>query len=309
MKTRKLQGRELASGLSFPEGPVVMQDGSLLIVEIAAGNLTRIWSGGRSEVVAKLGGGPNGLAIGPDGLAYVCNNGGLTWVKDVEGLLRPVGTPDDYSGGRVETVNLTTGRVDRVFDRCGPNPLRGPNDIVFDQSGGFWFTDLGKAFHRQLDRGSVFYAMSGGAQIKEMIFPISLPNGIGLSPSQSELYIAETETARLWTFEVEGPGRIKKDNWPSPNGGRQIYGRSHYGRFDSLAVEACGNICVATLIDSGISVISPAGDLVEFWETTDPYCTNICFGGPDMTTAFVTLSGFGTVIAVDWPRPGAKLAF
>ena len=66
-------------------------------------------------------------------------------------------------------------------------------------------------------------------------------------------------------------------------------------------------ICVATLVRGGISVFSPAGELLEFHEADEVYCTNICFGGPDMRTACVTLSGTGRLMAVNWPRPGLAL--
>jgi gluconolactonase len=68
-----------------------------------------------------------------------------------------------------------------------------------------------------------------------------------------------------------------------------------------------GNVCVATLVRGGISVFSSGGDLVEFLEAPEVYCTNICFGGDEMRTAFVTLSGTGRLIAVDWPRSGLPL--
>ena len=78
-------------------------------------------------------------------------------------------------------------------------------------------------------------------------------------------------------------------------------------RFDSLAVEAGGNICVASLVFGGISVFSPANGLLESYEADEPYCTNIAFGGPDLRTAYITLSGYGRLVAADWPRPGLAL--
>jgi gluconolactonase len=60
-------------------------------------------------------------------------------------------------------------------------------------------------------------------------------------------------------------------------------------------------------VRGGVSVISPEGALVEFHEAPEPYCTNICFGGHDMKTAYITLAGTGRLIAVDWPRPGLAL--
>jgi gluconolactonase len=66
-----------------------MPDGSILLVEIKRGTVTRVATDGSVEVVAELGGGPNGLAIGPDGAAYVCNNGGCFEWHEVMGLTLP----------------------------------------------------------------------------------------------------------------------------------------------------------------------------------------------------------------------------
>ena len=108
--------REIASGLQFPEGPVAMDDGSVLLVEIARGTLSRVTPDGEVQVVADLGGGPNGAALGPDGAVYVCNNGGFRWTTEADGCHRPIGQAEDYSGGRIERVDLATGRFERLFD-------------------------------------------------------------------------------------------------------------------------------------------------------------------------------------------------
>src|SRR5438128_2360415 len=96
----------LADGLVFPEGPIVLADGSVILVEIDIGALTRIWNGKR-EVVAQLGGGPNGAAIGPDGAVYVCNNGGG---------VTPNWSTRAISPGRIERVDLTTGKLERIYE-------------------------------------------------------------------------------------------------------------------------------------------------------------------------------------------------
>jgi gluconolactonase len=303
----QLTGREIASGLAFPEGPVALADGSVIVVEIAAGRLTRISPTGERRVIANLGGGPNGAAIGPDGKCYVCNNGGFSWHKDQDGYLRPTARAEDYVTGRIEQVDIETGVARLLYDKCDGVPLKGPNDIVFDAAGGFWFTDLGKIYGRQMDRGAVYYARADGSMIKEAVYPAMTPNGIGLSPDGGTLYVAETETSRLWGFRIVGEGVVEKAPWPSPNGGTLLHGLPGYQRFDSLAVEASGNICVATLVRGGVSVFSPSGELLEFHEAPEFYCTNIAFGGADMRTAFITLSGTGRLIAVDWPRPGLAL--
>lgn len=299
---------QIADGLRFPEGPVAMADGSVLVVEIARGTLTRVGTDGTKKVVAAPGGGPNGAAIGPDGACYLCNNGGFEWHEDSGGL-RPVLQARDYSGGRIERVDLATGEVTVLYTHAGDLQLRGPNDIVFDDHGGFWFTDLGKVRIHDMDRGRVFYARADGNDIREVIHPLFSPNGIGLSADGKTLYVAETPTARLWAFEVIAPGEIRRQPWPSPNGGRMLAGSSAYQTFDSLAVDGGGNICVATLMNGGISVVSADGSQVEHIPLPDLYTTNICFGGKDLRTAFVTLSSSGRLVSMPWPRPGLPLNY
>ena len=152
-ETPTMKYRTITHGLLFPEGPIAMPDGSVLLVEIARGTLTRVYPDGRREIVADTGGGPNGAAIGPDGKCYICNNGGFRFQVEANGNRRPVAQSDDYVSGRIERVDLETGGVEVLYDACDGRPLRGPNDIVFARDGGFWFTDLGKARDREMDRG------------------------------------------------------------------------------------------------------------------------------------------------------------
>ena len=304
--------RELASGLQFPEGPVAMDDGSVLLVEIARGTLSRVTTDGRVQVVAELGGGPNGAAIGPDGAVYVCNNGGFRYVTQPGDCLRPVAQADDYAGGRIERVHLNTGRFERVIDQVEGIALKGPNDLVFDADGGLWFTDLGKVRAQEMDRGGVFYTGIDGRSARVVAHPAMTPNGIALSPDGRTLYYAETEGARLWAFDVTGPGQVDKRPWPSPQGARLVVAApgGHYQRFDSIAVDAFGNILVATLLHGGISIVASDGSLCSHVPLPDRYVTNVCFGGPDMRTLYVTLSGSGRLIAIDdWPLPGLRLNF
>lgn len=294
----------IAEGLHFPEGPIAMPDGSVILVEIARGTLTRVWNG-RNEVIAHLGGGPNGAAFGPDGAIYVCNNGGFTWHQGA--ILVPVGTPGDYTTGRIERVDVATGTFERVYDAVAGERLSGPNDIVFEKSGAFWFTDLGKTHARAKEKGGVYYARPDGSSIKEVLYgSIGGMNGIGLSPDEQVVYAAETETARLWALDVVGPGETA----PRAPGflARHVAGMSQHCYFDSLAVQADGAVCVATIVNGGITTISPSGASTHT-PFPDPIVTNICFGGDDMCDAYITLSGTGKLIKMRWPAPGLRLSF
>lgn len=298
--------QELATGLQFPEGPVAFADGSVVLVEIARGTLTRVTADGKVEVVADLGDGPNGAAVGPDGAMYVCNNGGcFTW-DDMMGLTLPGAVPASWTGGSIQRVDLDTGAVTTLYTESSSGPLRAPNDLVFDGHGGFWFTDHGVRQERTSDRTGIHYALADGSRCEEVIFPLDAPNGVGLSPDGSRVYAAETHTGRVFWWNVTAPGEISRDN-PMGHGGNLLAGLPGMQLLDSLAVDGDGWVCVGTLVNGGITAISPDGAIVEHLPLPDPLVTNICFGGADLRTAYATLSGTGTLVSFPWPRPGLRL--
>src|SRR5580692_292364 len=105
----------VADGLQFPEGPVAMADGSVILVEIRRGTLTRITPDGKRSTIAALGGGPNGTAIGPDGAAYICNKG-LAWTWHDGDLNMPNGPPPEYRRGSIQRVDLASGKFTTLYD-------------------------------------------------------------------------------------------------------------------------------------------------------------------------------------------------
>lgn len=300
------QPKLVASGLQFPEGPIAMPDGSVILVEIKRGTLTRVTPDGKNEVIADLGGGPNGAAIGPDGACYVCNDGGFEW-HQMGDLVIPGGKPANYSGGRIERVDLKTGEVKVLYKECNGNPLIGPNDIVFDKEGGFWFTDHGKTDNRIQYRGGLYYAKIDGSSITEVAFPILSANGVGLSPDEKTVYVADTYSARLLAFDVDKPGVLKPDAGLG-GAGRYVGAAPGHTFFDSLAVDAKGNICVATILNGGITIFAPDGKNRHV-PIDDILVTNICFGGKDLKTAFITASSSGRLVSMEWETPGLPLNF
>ena len=294
----------LATGLGFPEGPVAMADGSVILTEIRNKRCARVTPDGKVSVFADTGGGPNGLAVGPDGALYLCNNGGSRYVA---GSSMGQGPAEDYVHGSIQRLDARTGAATTLYTHCNGNKLSAPNDLVFDQHGGFYFTDLGKRYARHRDHGGLYYAMPDGSSVNEIAFPILSPNGCALSPDNKTIYVADTESARLWAFAIESPGVLKKDTTHAPHGGRLVGSLAGHARFDSIAVAASGNICVATLGTGHITVFSPSGAIVEQVKMPDVYPTNICFGGLDLKTAYITLSDTGRLGVMPWSEPGLKL--
>ncbi len=295
----------IADGLRFPEGPVVMSDGSIIVVEIESKKITRCWPDGKRERVAEPGGGPNGLAIGPDGALWCTNNGGFIY-HESNGLLVPGHCPPDYSGGRIERIDLATGKVEVVATECNGRPLKGPNDLVFDKAGNLYFTDLGKTYPTHRDTGGIYFMAAGSSTVQELDYNQISPNGIGLSPDEKTVYFADTMTARVWAYDLESPG-VAAQATPFTKA-RLLAGMPDLRYFDSLAISAAGNVCVATILKGGITTVKPDGSH-SHTEFPDPFVTNIAFGGEDMKDAYITLSGTGQLIKCRWPEAGLKLNF
>jgi gluconolactonase len=299
----------VGEGFLFPEGPIAFPDGSVVFVEILRGALTRARGDGKSEVIAEVGGGPNGAALGPDGAVYITNNGGFEWRRGPNGEVFVVGTtPADYEGGRIERVDLATGKFERIYTACGEHGLRGPNDLVFDRAGGFWFTDLGKLHPRSRDISGLYYAKPDGSSITEAVYGALSFNGVGLSPDERALYVADTMSARLWAYDLKAPGEIADPPPPRRNPARLVATAPGDVMLDSLAVTEAGNVCVGTLMNGGITTFTPAGE-TRHVALPEPYVTNICFAGADRRTAFITLATSGKVIRCRWDEPGLALNY
>jgi gluconolactonase len=298
---------EITSGLRFPEGPVAMDDGSVIVVEIAAGAVTRVKQDGSKHSVAKPGGGPNGLAIGPGGELFVCNNGGNFEFREIEGLLIPGHTPESHKGGRIERVNISTGKVEVLYDSCDGVKLQAPNDLVFDKTGGFWFTDHGSNNARHRTHGALCYARADGSKISRVLGELTSPNGVGLSPDEKTVHYAETIPGRLWSLPLTAPGTPAPVPGFTPANFENFYPGLAY--FDSLGVQADGAVCVATIFAGGISTFWPDTKKFEHTALPDLVVTNICWGGKDMKTAYVTMSSTGKLVSVPWRSPGLRLAY
>lgn len=293
-----------AENLAFPEGPVALEDGSVLVVELRSQNLKRVYPDGQQKVIAKVQGAPNGAALGPNDTVYLANNGGMSW-EEHEGLVAPGPQPKDYIGGRIQTVSAD-GVVKDLYSHYEDGPILAPNDLVMDGQGGFYFTDHGQRRDHDMDLGALSYGRLDGSLVKRLVSPLFTPNGVGLSPDGKRVYISETITGRVWWWEVTAAGELNLKD-----GAHLLIGLGDFTFLDSLAIDAEGNVSVATMPKGGITTISPQGKIIDFVEVPmkDPTVTNICFGGSDLKTAYITASGTGRLYQVGWPRAGFKLPF
>ena len=321
--------REIASGLNYPEGPLYRPDGTVLVAEVGGGIVSRVHPDGTKETYATLGGGPNGLAAGPDGAIYVCNDGGF-FIAEIGGIQVALSQPLNYTGGSIQRIapDRTVTTIYTHFEAKNPLdgstatlPLRSPDDLVFDSHGGFYFTDWGKDRWRDRDVTGVYYAQPDGSSIQEILFPLKSPNGIALSPDESRLYVAESWTRKILYWELDGPGTIRPNPPMLDNSHLLTANPPFQAGLDSMSVDENGNVYVAGLLPNGadptarggIIVVSPHGDVLEWISIdigqVDPLPSNITFGGPDRRTAYITLGGTGRLISCQMRVPGKKPAF
>jgi gluconolactonase len=296
-----------ADGLGFPEGPVFDGSGNVLVVDIDGGRVVSI-AGGATKVVATPGGGPNGMALERAGTVVIANNGGFLWTE-VNGVRIPIdhpthtNEPPGFAGGWIERVDVATGDVTVLHRELEGRPLRGPNDLVFDEVGGLWFTDHGKGRLQSVDRGALCYIPPGGETVHRVAFPLLGPNGVGLSPDDRTVYVAETHTGRLWAWDLAAPGEVRpREGSLAVRHGGYCVAATPYS-FDSLAVEEDGRIAIGAIGD-GIVVVTPDGEEIDVHPIPGDVATNIAFGGSDRRTAAITLSRSGRLAESTWPRPG-----
>jgi gluconolactonase len=287
----KLSMTLVADNLGFPEGPVALPDGSVAVVEIESHSVARIARDGSIRRY-DVGKGPNGMAIGPDGAAYVGTDGGLKFAEK-DGQRFPIALADDYAGGSLQRLDLETGDLRTIITEADGNPIGGSNDIVFDHTGSCYMVDTAGSRLLYLD------PLSGRVSVAKD--DLALPNGMGLSPDGLHLYVSESFAGGILRFPVISPGQLGEKELLFTNGGDHGW--------DGLAIDAAGNICVAALHHSCIRVISPEGLLIGDARVPldDNFVTNICFGGHDMTTAWICSAARGRLYRLTWPWPGLRL--
>jgi gluconolactonase len=253
-----------------------MPDGSVVLVEIRGKRLTRVYPDGRKEVVAEIPGGPNGAALGPTARctsATMAASAGFPTGK----MIMPGPQPDDYQGGSIQRVDLQSGKVETVVTRCGEHPLRGPNDLVFDKHGGLWFSELRQAPRREMDVGGMYYLKPGYEGDRRGRAWRAARQRHRLSPRREHRLQSRKRRPRgCWAYDLSAPGTLEAARRASIAASAASRSRALAATqmFDSLAVEANGNVCVATLISGCISVIAPDGTLVEQVPTGDRVTTN-----------------------------------
>ena len=267
--------REVAAGLQFPEGPVAMNDGSVIVVEIGRGTVTRVGAGRLRREVAT----PRRRPERRRGRARrqplrLQQRRRLRLPRAARHGGHPRAAP------AAEQLQRRADRAHRPGLRRGRGHLRGmrrptaaraqrprvrrPRRLLLHRS-----RHPGGAHDRPHRRAST--RSPTARRSKRWCLPLDSPNGVGLSPDGKRLYVAETYSACVWQWEIAGPGDVTVPAGLLPHGGELLTRLPGFQYLDSLAVDGDGNVCVGTLGSGGITSVSPEdGSVVEFVEMRRP---------------------------------------
>jgi gluconolactonase len=286
----------LAGSIHGPEGPTVMSDGSVLLVEFFSGEVLRIRPDGRRDSVANVGVGVAGTAQSRTGILYVA--------RVNYDLVQPAGasrTPASTSGGQILSIDLDSHRVSRLYTEYEGAALKGPDDLVIDSDDDIWWTDV-------LEQ-SVYWGRGDGSEIRRPVSGASGVNGITLSSDGRYIYIVSR--GRLVAYHIVGRGRLEMDG-AQPRAHVVTPLSMSLKRLDGLKTQANGNVVMADWVE-GLLVVSPGGHVLS--QTKLPgnlQPVNMAFGGPDKRTLFIAAASGGAdgwklqgkLVAMSWPDPG-----
>ena len=278
-KPATAQAPEVATSVSFTEGPAVDRDGNVYFTELVGQRIMKLSAAGVLSTVRERSNNANGLLVDPQGRLVACE--GAESARTGELVKHKP---------QVTRTDLRSGKMEVLADSYQGKPFVGPNDVTIDSKGRLYFTDL---------PGGAVYRIDGPGHLARILAApeVQRPNGIQISPDDKQLYLIEANQA-------EGGARMIRAYDLRPDG-TVVNMRVHYNFYpgrsgDGMSIDSQGNLYVSagmnqlrgtseTLANkAGVYVISPQGKLLKFIPIPEDFITNNAFGGPEMKTLYVT---------------------
>jgi gluconolactonase len=232
----------LAGGLGHPEGPDILPDGRIVMVETYTSKIVA-WSAERGiHDYADCGGGPNACMLGSDGAVYITQNGGTVGAWKAQVMGRP-SIQRAWPDGRVEEV---VAQVDGVT-------LRAPNDLTFGPDGRLYFTDPADYLPNDRKPGRLFVLNPDGTGELLEELPAAYPNGIVAEPDGSIVWVESYDRG----VYRKRPGKLSE----------QIAQLAEHHIPDGLKIAASGDLWIATFMSGGVDIIARDGTPIDFLET------------------------------------------
>ena len=250
------------TGFRFTEGPAVDEQGNVYFTDIPTNRILKITPEGSLSTFLENSQGCNGLMFDGRGRLIACQG----------------------NAGRVIAIDVRTKDIEVLASQYNGKRFNRPNDLVVDRFGGVYFTDplFGPGEQTQ-DKMAVYY-ISPQKQVRRLIGDLPRPNGVILSPDERTLYVLPSGTPDVMAYPIQSPGRLGRGRvlcrLQQPPGRRPRGG-------DGLTIDTKGNLYLTNPAMSAIQVVTPEGKtlgLITFPEAP----ANVCFGGKDMKTLYVT---------------------
>jgi len=239
----------VAEGFQFTEGPVWLTSGELVFSDIPADTIYRT----DKSAFRKPSGKSNGLTLDTEGRLIACEH----WNRRV-------------------TRTEADGTITVLAENYDGKKLNSPNDVVVRSDGIIYFTDppYGLEGREQEQPCQGVYSIAPDGTLALLVDDFIKPNGIGLSPDEKTLYVADTEGNHIRAFDVAEDGSI---------GNGRVFCELPYP--DGMAIDTKGYVW--STAGDGVRVISPAGELVHT-VTVPQGPANCAFGGEDGKTLYIT---------------------
>jgi gluconolactonase len=269
--------RQGAAVECFLEGPSFDRQGNLWFVDIPFGRIFRIDPKGNWDLVTQYDGWPNGLKFHRDGSAYIC----------------------DYKKGllRLDTV---TGKIETILETAYSEGFKGLNDLHFAGNGDLYFTDQGQTGIAD-PTGRVFRLRADGG-LDRLVSNIPSPNGITLSTTEKHCYVAVTRSQQVWRLPLMADGSISKT-------GVAIQLSGGAAGPDGIEMDGDNGLLVCHL---GVGIWRFDANMLptHLIYSENPHhhhLANLCFGGPDLKTVYITESLSGDILVAQLPVAGKRM--
>lgn len=246
----------LLKGVGHPQGPDVMDDGTIVYAETYLSRLMGVSPAGEARELLRCGGGPNAVIVGSDGCLYFTQNGGQA------GDWRAV----DQRPPALERFDLRTGKTVSICTAVGTRPLLAPHDLAWSPDGSLYMTDSGTWAPGGVTEPGAIIAIDGAGQAR-IVADVGhvFPSGIALT-GDGTLFWAECYTRRIMKLSHGGEAEmfclLPEGHTP-----------------ESIAIDADGNLWVAALEAAGFDRIGPDGAITGFVHTGGLPLNGVLAGG------------------------------
>ena len=254
--------QKLAGDFAFTEGATCDKSGNVFFVDQPNNRIMEWSADGKLSEFMKPAGHANGMYFDADGKLIAC--------ADEHNQLWSI-APD-------KTVTVLITNYDGKY-------LNGPNDVWITPGGGIYITD---PFYRRswwdhttmaLTNQPVFYLSPDRAKLFPVANDLKKPNGITGTPDGKTLYIADIQGDRTWRYDILPDGSLTNKTLAVAKGS------------DGMTMDVNGDLVMcATGQSNGVSIFNPAGKLIDHIDVPEQWSANVCFGGPDRQTLFITAS-------------------